>query len=230
MARSADRPAAAFANFVDRDRGITQDDAIAWLRGDEYGLSEGAAILQLMDAWASGTVRSRTRRWGGFETWDYVETSEDGAVDRYSGERVDLAPCRRDKAPKRELPAQEEPNEALLEGHFIYDLRMNADDLRWQIEQQLGKPAVPAPQRRDQGSTAASEQADKGGRPPIVRDAVTEWFDELPDDRRALGAPKLADIYCAEKPQRPGSYDRVRKIIKDLKLKSVLTLAENIRP
>jgi len=198
MARSADRPAAAFEDFVDEDGGITQDAAIDWMM-DAHGRSEADAILQLMDVWASGKVRSRTRRWDGFETWAFVETSEDGAVDRYSGEPVDLAPCRRDKAPRRELPSQEEPNEALLEGCFVYDLRMHADDLRWQIEQQLGKPKA-APSKAGRGRPEAPywPRAHK-----FIDDWLEQWGCPQPGDAdQAKLEGEVADFLakCTEEP------------------------------
>jgi hypothetical protein len=126
MAGSPDRPAAvAFVDFVDKDGGITQDAAIGWLR-HEYSLSEGAAIPHFRRAWASGNVRGRTRR-----GWDYFEISEDGAIGR-DGEPVEIPPYRCE-----------------VTGRLVHDLRLNADDLRWQIEQQLGKPpAREAPKRK----------------------------------------------------------------------------------
>jgi hypothetical protein len=57
-----------------------------------------------------------------------------------------------------------------------------------------------------------------GGRPPVVSDAVVEWFNGLPLKQRQLGAGKLAKSYLAESPKRPGSRDYVRKIITKLKL------------
>jgi hypothetical protein len=108
MARSADRPAAAFEDFVDDDGGITQDAAIAWLR-HEYVLSEGAAIPHFRRAWASGNVRGRTRR-----GWDYFETSEDGAIGR---DERQLGKPPAQKAPKRkprDKPTQPKLDKALL--------------------------------------------------------------------------------------------------------------------
>jgi hypothetical protein len=123
MARSADRPTA--VDFVDNDGGMTQDAAIGWLI-HEYGLSEGAAIPQLQRAWASGNVRGWTRR-----GWDYFKISEDGAIGR-DGEPVDVAPYRCE-----------------VTGCLVHDTRLNAEDLRWQIKRQLGKPpAQKAPKRK----------------------------------------------------------------------------------
>jgi hypothetical protein len=111
--------------FADNDGGMTQDAAIGWLK-HEYGLSEGAAIPHLRRAWASGYVRGWTRR-----GWDYFEMSEDGAIS-HDGEPVDVASYRCE-----------------VTGRLIHDLRLNADDFRWQIEQQLGKPsATKAPKRQ----------------------------------------------------------------------------------
>jgi hypothetical protein len=202
---------------VDEDGGITQDAAIAWLR-DVYGKPEGAAVPQLWKAWASGEVRVRVTR-DGWDRWDHIaEYGEDGAIG-LDGEPVRLAPLRRERASKREreLLSQEEPNDALLQGSFIHGLRYNAEDLWWQIEQQLDKLAVPAPQRLDQGRTAASEQMDKGGAPSKVRDAVIEWYNGLPKNQRALSANKLADSYCGEKPKRPGTHRHVRQLIANIR-------------
>jgi hypothetical protein len=134
---SADRAAATFADFVDRDDGITQDDAIAWLE-TECGQSEGSARKLLRDAWNSGNIQVRVTR-DGCDYWEHIfEYGEDGAIG-LDGEPVHLAPLRRERASKREreLLPQEEPNDSLLQGSFIHGLRMHAQDLRWQIEKQL---------------------------------------------------------------------------------------------
>jgi hypothetical protein len=146
MDGSADRPAAAFADFVDRDRGITQDAAIAWLRV-EYGLSEWAARAEFKRALASRNVPLRVTRNGSDRWEDISEYSED--EDGPINEELRLPLLRREGASRweRELLSREQPNKK-FQGRFIRDRRYNADDLQWQIEKQLGKPvAAKAPKR-----------------------------------------------------------------------------------
>jgi hypothetical protein len=109
---------------------------------------------------------------------------EDGAFGP-CGEPVDLAPRRCD-------------------GDIVCYIRLNTDDLQWQIEQQLGRPT-----RR---IASGSGPVHKGGRTPIVAKSVKEWFDEQPDQAKSLGCQKLADIYKND-PNNQGSPDHVRKLI-----------------
>jgi hypothetical protein len=157
MAGSVNRPA---VSFEDNDGGITEDAAIAWPR-HEYGLSEGAAIPQLRQAWASGNVRGRTR-----DGWDYFEITEDGCFRRNGGERVYEAPYRCE-----------------VTGRFVHATRINAEDLRWQIEQQLGKPpASKVPKRKPDNKPETSNNGASLPRKPGIGCAVAGLV-------RAIGVP-----------------------------------------
>lgn len=124
----ADRPAATFEDFVDLDRGITRNAAIAWLRV-EYRRSLGAARAELRRALASDNVQVLVTR-DGWDRWEdffeYRGEDEYGPIN----EEQHLPLLRRERASRweRELIAQEQPNEK-SRGRFISDRRYNADDL-----------------------------------------------------------------------------------------------------
>jgi hypothetical protein len=172
----------------DEDTWINEEAAVELSRR-EHDLSKGAALNLVGEVLASGNVQRRGR-----------------LKHQLLSKQFD-----QDFGPIPSCPDW-------LWDSLMADIELNLADFRAESRVQLGKPAMPAPQRRYQERTAASERADKGGRPPIVRAAVTEWFYELPDDRRALSATKLAESYCLEeKPPRLGSEGAVRKIISRLK-------------
>jgi hypothetical protein len=163
MDGSADHPAAEFDDFVDLDGGITQDDAIAWMRV-AHGMAEGEAIQRLRDAWNSGYVQVRVID-GWNDDWQHIyQHGEDGAIG-LDGEPVHLAPCRRDRASRREreLSSQEEPNEA-SKGGFIGGIRYNADDLRLEIEKKLDKPPSAKVPQLEQGLGKPKEAVPSTGR------------------------------------------------------------------
>jgi hypothetical protein len=114
----------------DDTAGLTEEAAIEWLRR-EYGLSLGAATLELQNAWNSGKVRG----------WDNLVEIRDGKT-------VVL----RDGKPVH-IP----PRLSQITGDFVHDHRLSADDLRWQIEQQLGKLAVAKPPNRSSEPPSQAE-------------------------------------------------------------------------
>jgi hypothetical protein len=116
MSRLANKSA---ASIDDDPVGITEEAALEWLR-QEYGLSIGAAIRQLQEAWNSGNVRG----------WDNLaEIGQHGEMVLRDGKPVQVPPRIGQLIPDR----------------LVHDHRLHADDLRWQIEQQLGKPATATP-------------------------------------------------------------------------------------
>jgi hypothetical protein len=81
---------------------ITEGDAIDWLI-DQYGLSGGAATLQLKRAWDAGTVQS----------WDnLVEIGQHGEMVLRDGKPV-------------HVPAR---ISLLIPDRFVHDLRLHVDD------------------------------------------------------------------------------------------------------
>jgi len=152
MDGSADRPAVAFEDFVDDldpdrgYRGITRDAMIAWMRV-AYELSDGAARAELKQALVSGKVKIFATR-DGRDGWEenIFECDEDGPLDP----ALDLPLLRLERASRWERELREQPNERTLEGkHSIREFWYDADDLRWQIEQQRGKPLAPKVPKQD---------------------------------------------------------------------------------
>jgi hypothetical protein len=169
-----DRPAAAFEDFVDKDGGITLDAAIAWMRV-AYGRSEWAARKEFKRALASGNVPLLVTR-NGYDRWEDISEyseDEDGPVN----EELQLPLLRRDRASKweQELLSREQPNEK-SQGRFIRDRRYNADDLRWQIEQQLAKLVVPTPKR--QSSTASRGRPEAPHWALVYDQVIDPWLEE----------------------------------------------------
>jgi hypothetical protein len=216
MTISADRPAAAFEDFVDEDGGITQDAAIAWLRA-ECGLPEGVVRKLLRDAWNSGSIQVRVILDDGSDDWEHIaEYGEDGAIG-LDGRARPLAPLRRKRASKREQELLAEPNDALRPGYFIHDLRYNADDLWWHIERQLEKLEVPAPKRRSSASS-------RGGRPEapiwvIGHKFIDDWLDEYGCPQRGDGEQarlkRQLEAYLAKRTEDPPSWSTIGKHLKE---------------
>jgi hypothetical protein len=160
---------------------ITEEAAIEWVR-QTYGLSQGAAEAAIGAAinsnkvglTAAGEILDAVNKLG-------IAKREDGRV------RIAASDLR--------------TGLGLL---FYRDVRLNRDDLRWQIEQQLGRPnSISAPRH-------------KGGRPPKLQQAIAPWFDDLPAEDQALSASKLAQMWKLD-PSHHGQEESARKIIAKLK-------------
>jgi hypothetical protein len=92
----------------------TEDEAFAWIVRD-FGLSVGAAEMQLRIAWETGNVRAT----------DETATSTILPDDRVQHKKIPISGISR------------------ITGQLVHRLLLHPADLRSQIRQQLGAPPVP---------------------------------------------------------------------------------------
>jgi hypothetical protein len=189
---------------ADNDGGICEGDAIDWLI-NQYGLSGGAATLQLKRAWDSGTVRS----------WDnLVEIGQ-------HGETV-LRDCKPVHIPPR--------ISQLIPNGFVHDLRLHVDDLRWQIEQQIGKsPAGKAPKRQPSPGRRGRPEAPYWSKADEFIDnrLVENGCPQPGDGNQAKLEREVAD-FIAERTEEPPAKSTVRDHVRKRITKRMEQLVDRI--
>jgi hypothetical protein len=139
----------------------------------------------------------------------------DGPLGELAGFGRALAPMAFDAEPK--CPADELLDFALSYRRGQYNAKFNRklEDLVRQAPENLESSAEEAPAFAGGAATGPSR-----GAPPVIRNAVTPWWDGLPASDRALSGYRLYWIYKLANPAHPGTGRTVRGIIYDLKKRS----------